>query len=83
MFEDFCSRFDVSGSEVHWKRLAVEPLAGPVYTTGYRDLIPEYASHGLYFAGMFSAPNYPERSMNGAVVAGNEVAALIERTEGR
>jgi len=83
MFEDFCSRFDVSGSEVHWKRLAVEPLAGPVYTTGYRDLIPEYASHGLYFAGMFSAPNYPERSMNGAVVAGNEVAGLIERTEGR
>jgi hypothetical protein len=30
-------------------------------------------------AGMFSFPNYPERSMEGAVVAGQEAAALIDR----
>jgi len=81
MLEDFCSRFNISESEVHWKRLAVEPLAGPVYTTGYRKLMPEYARNGLFFAGMFSPPNYPERSMNGAVVAGVEVAKLIGRPE--
>jgi protoporphyrinogen oxidase len=83
MREDFCSRFDIPESAVHWQRLAVEPLAGPVYTTGYRKLMPEYARDGLFFAGMFSPPNYPERSMNGAVIAGNEVAAMIDRAEGR
>lgn len=83
MREDFCSRFDIPESAVHWQRLAVEPLAGPVYTTGYRKLIPEYARDGLFFAGMFSPPNYPERSMNGAVIAGNEVAAVIDRAEER
>jgi protoporphyrinogen oxidase len=63
--------------EIHWTRMAVNPFAGPVYTIGYRSLIPQYAQDGLFMAGMFSLPNYPERSMEGAVRAGYEVAARV------
>lgn len=77
MLADFCRRFSVSEDEVHWHRLAVDPYAGPVYTTGLRDRLPAYEEHGLFLAGMFSPPNYPERSMNGSVVAGEEVAKRV------
>ena len=79
--KEFCRRFSVPGSAIHWERLAVEPLAGPVFSTGYRQFIPAYREKGLYFAGMFSAPNYPERSMEGSVQAGYAVAEAL--AEGR
>jgi protoporphyrinogen oxidase len=74
MLADFRRRFSVPESAIHWSELAVERFAGPVYTTGFADLIPAYEEHGLYLAGMFSKPNYPERSMEGSIVAGQEVA---------
>jgi len=77
MLDDFCSRFSVSKSEIVWSRMAVDPLAGPVYTTGYKSLIPRYEQKGFYMAGMFSLSNYPERSMEGSIRAGNEVADRI------
>lgn len=77
MLSDFCKRFAVPKTAVHWSELAVERFAGPVYTTGFADLIPAYEEHGLYLAGMFSRPNYPERSMEGSIAAGQEVAARI------
>ena len=80
MLDDFCSRFSVAQKEIHWHKMAIDPLAGPVYTTGYRSLIPAYKQKGLYMAGMFSLPNYPERSMEGSIRAGQDVAACI--TEG-
>jgi protoporphyrinogen oxidase len=77
MLDDFCSRFSVAPTEIHWHKMAIDPLAGPVYTTGYRSLIPAYEQNGLYMAGMFSQPNYPERSMEGSIRAGLDVAACI------
>ncbi|HDR72361.1 MAG TPA: NAD(P)/FAD-dependent oxidoreductase [Methanoculleus sp.] len=77
MLADFRTRFGVGQDEIHWHRLAIEDAAGPVYTTGYRRLIQPYARAGLYLAGMFSAPNYPERSMEGAVIAGRAVAREV------
>lgn len=77
MLSDFCRRFSVPTNAIHWSELAVERFAGPVYTTGFADLIPAYEEHGLYLAGMFSRPNYPERSMEGSIAAGQEVAARI------
>jgi protoporphyrinogen oxidase len=77
MINDFCSRFSVAQNEIRWHRLAVEPWAGPVYTTGYKSLIPAYENQGLFMAGMFSKTNYPERSMEGSIRAGIEVAASI------
>ncbi|PKL68172.1 MAG: amine oxidase [Methanomicrobiales archaeon HGW-Methanomicrobiales-1] len=77
MLDDFCNRFSVAPAEIHWHKMAIDPLAGPVYTTGYRSLIPAYEQKGLYMAGMFSQPNYPERSMEGSIRAGLDIAACI------
>jgi len=79
MVSDFCRRFGVSPAEIRWRALAVEPCAGPVYTTGYRDRLPETVHDGLYLAGMWTRPNYPERSMEGSVRAGEEAAAALLR----
>jgi protoporphyrinogen oxidase len=79
MLDDFCNRFSVAPKEIHWHKMAVDPLAGPVYTTGYRSLIPTYEHKGLYLAGMFSQPNYPERSMEGSIRAGLDIAACVNK----
>ena len=77
MRDVFCKRFSIPSSSIHWERLTVEPMAGPVFTTGYRKLIPQYQEKGFFFAGMFSPSNYPERSMEGSVSAGYNAAAAI------
>ncbi|MDP2796813.1 MAG: NAD(P)/FAD-dependent oxidoreductase [Methanoregula sp.] len=82
MLDDFCNRFSVAPTEIHWHKMAIDPLAGPVYTTGYRSLIPAYEQKGLYLAGMFSRPNYPERSMEGSIRAGLDVAECINERSG-
>lgn len=82
MLADFCRRFSVPEDAIHWHRLSAEPYAGPVYITGYRKLILPYESHGLFLAGMFSLPNYPERSMEGSIRAGFAAAARIARMGG-
>ncbi len=82
MLEDFCGRFHVQPGDIRWHRMAVDQFAGPLYTTGFRKRVLPYQEKGLYLAGMLSGPNYPERSMEGAVCAGEEVAALLARQEG-
>jgi protoporphyrinogen oxidase len=77
MVLDFCRRFAVQEREIHWRRMAVDPWAGPVYTTGFAAHIPGYEQAGLYMAGMFSKTNYPERSMEGSIRAGMNVAGCI------
>jgi protoporphyrinogen oxidase len=79
MLADFRQRFKVPADAIHWHKLAVDPAAGPVYTTGYRRLIPPYRTSGIFMAGMFSRPNYPERSMEGSVTAGIEVAGEVRK----
>ena len=79
MLNDFCRRFGVQESEIRWHRTAVDRFAGPVYGAGYREMIPDYESHGLFLAGMFSRPNYPERSMEGSIRAALEAADRIQR----
>jgi protoporphyrinogen oxidase len=78
MIGDFCRRFSIPKEAIYWHKLAVDPFAGPVYTTGFRRLIPSYGEMGLYMAGMFSAANYPERSMEGSVQAGFGVAGVVD-----
>ena len=82
MIKDFCRRFGVSKKEINWYRLKIENSAGPVYTKGYKKLIPGYEKEGLFMAGMFSLPNYPERSMEGSIIAGKDVASKIIRKYG-
>ncbi|MEF8801556.1 MAG: NAD(P)/FAD-dependent oxidoreductase [Halolamina sp.] len=65
-------------------RLARAPRAAPVYERGYLDLVVPYdlqseVAEGLYYAGMASEAQYPERSLDGGVVAGFECADRIEQ----
>ncbi|MEN6442462.1 MAG: NAD(P)/FAD-dependent oxidoreductase [Methanoregula sp.] len=78
MIADFCSRFGILEKDIHWHRMAIDPWAGPVYTTGYRSIIPPFEKQGIYLAGMFSSENYPERSMEGSIKAGFAVAECIK-----
>ncbi|MFB6108184.1 MAG: NAD(P)/FAD-dependent oxidoreductase [Haloplanus sp.] len=63
-------------------RVARNPRAAPVYERGYLDLVVPYdladeVAEGVYYAGMASRAQYPERSLNGGVVAGFECADRI------
>ncbi len=80
MLDDFKNRFNLNENEILWNRIFIEDDAGPVYTTGYRSKIPGYCIEGIYYAGMFSETNYPERSMEGSIAAGKVVADEIRST---
>ncbi|NUE01100.1 NAD(P)/FAD-dependent oxidoreductase [Halorubraceae archaeon YAN] len=63
-------------------QIARNPRAAPVYERGYRELIVPYdlgedIAPGVYYAGMASHAQYPERSLNGGIVAGFECADRI------
>ncbi|UIP00888.1 NAD(P)/FAD-dependent oxidoreductase [Halobaculum sp. CBA1158] len=63
-------------------RIARAPRAAPIYERGYLDMVVPYdlredVADGLYYAGMASEAQYPERSLNGGVVAGYECADRI------
>jgi len=78
LLSDFCTRFGIPREEIHWHRLRIEPFAGPVYVTGYRSMIPDpNPAPGLFIGGMFSPENYPERSMEGSIRAGEEIARRV------
>ena len=60
-------------------RISRNPRAGPIYERGYLDMVVPYdlaedVADGVYYAGMASASQYPERSLNGGIVAGYECA---------
>ncbi len=55
-------------------------FSGPIYERGYlRKITPYKVAEGFYVAGMTSEANYPERSMNGSLLAGKRVAEKIIR----
>jgi protoporphyrinogen oxidase len=63
-------------------RIARNPRAAPVYERGYLDMVVPYdlreaVADGVYYAGMASRAQYPERSLNGGVVAGLRCADLL------
>jgi protoporphyrinogen oxidase len=80
MFPDF------SRESVERFRLARNPRAAPVYERGYLEKVVPYdlreVADGLYYAGMASRAQYPERSLNGGIVAGFECADRIDARSG-
>ena len=66
---------------VNWVRTAREPRTAPVYTCGYLEEVVPYdlseVAEGLTYAGMASRAQYPERSLDGGVVAGFACADLL------
>ena len=69
-------------------RVARNPRAAPIYERGYLDLVVPYdlaedVADGVYYAGMASEAQYPERSLNGGIVAGFECAdRIVEKADG-
>ena len=73
---------DFDRSSVSRFRVARNPRAAPIYERGYLDMVVPYdlgdeIADGLYYAGMASEAQYPERSLNGGIVAGYECADRI------
>ncbi|MFC3477252.1 NAD(P)/FAD-dependent oxidoreductase [Halobacterium litoreum] len=75
--EDLFPEFD--RSHVNWVETFRNPRTAPVYERGYLDMVIPYdlageGHEGVYYAGMASRAQYPERSLNGGIVAGYEAA---------
>jgi protoporphyrinogen oxidase len=69
-------------SAVEWMEVARNPRTAPIYSRGYLDRVVPYdlgeaVTDGLYYAGMASRAQYPERSLDGGIVAGYECADRI------
>jgi protoporphyrinogen oxidase len=67
---------------VNWVRTARNPRTAPIYERGYLDMVVPYdlsdeVADGVYYAGMASRAQYPERSLNGGIEAGFACADLI------
>ncbi|WP_439027302.1 NAD(P)/FAD-dependent oxidoreductase [Haloarchaeobius sp. DT45] len=78
--EDLFPHFDPE--IVNWVETARNPRTAPVYERGYLDMVVPYdlgaeVANGVYYAGMASRAQYPERSLNGAIVAGYACADRI------
>ena len=69
---------------VNWMEIARNPRTAPIYERGYLDMVVPYDLGGdiadcIYYAGMASRAQYPERSLNGGIEAGYAAAdALLE-----
>ena len=83
---------DFDRDAVNWVKTARNPRTAPVYERGYLDMVVPYdlgdaVADGVYYAGMASRAQYPERSLNGGIVAGYEcadrIAASLESTGAR
>lgn len=83
MFLRDLEKFGVKNSELNWIRIFRAKFSSPIYEKGFLKKITPYRVHeGFYIAGMTSRPNYPERSMNGSLIAGKEVAEQVKRDLG-
>jgi len=79
--EDLFPDFD--RESVSWIETARNPRTAPIYERGYLDMVVPYdlgdhVAEGVYYAGMASRAQYPERSLDGGIVAGFECADLID-----
>ncbi len=62
-------------SKIRWIQTGRRAYTAPVYEVGYLDQIVQYdltstVGQGVYYAGMGTRAQYPERSLNGAIKAG-------------
>ena len=72
------SKYGLDEKKIKWWRVFRAKHSGPIYERGYLKRITPYRiRNDFYIAGMSSKTNYPERSMNGSLLAGKEVAEII------
>ena len=72
------SDYGLDEDQIKWWKVIRAKYSGPIYETGFlKKVTPYRILDDFYIAGMTSMPNYPERSMNGSLLAGKEVAEKI------
>jgi len=75
---------DFDRESVNWIQTARNPRTAPIYERGYLDMVVPYdlgdSVPGVYYAGMASRAQYPERSLDGAIEAGYAAADAIVET---
>jgi protoporphyrinogen oxidase len=77
---------DYERGEENWMKTARNPRTAPIYERGYLEKVIPYdlseaVAEGVYYAGMASRAQYPERSLNGGIEAGFACADLIAEGE--
>ncbi|MDD1725176.1 MAG: NAD(P)/FAD-dependent oxidoreductase [Methanospirillum sp.] len=82
MIHDFSRKFSVHPDEIIRAEMSCSRYAGPLYLTGYREMMDKVHVPCLFMAGMFSPENYPERSIEGSIRAGFRVAEELVRSCG-
>lgn len=83
LFLSDLKRFGVDEGDVNWMKIFKAKYSSPIYERGFlKKITPYRVREGFYMAGMTSRPNYPERSMNGSLRAGREVAEQIKKDFG-
>ncbi|AKG91000.1 Protoporphyrinogen oxidase [Geoglobus ahangari] len=71
-------RYGLDAEGIRWWKVFRAKYSGPVYERGFRRKITPYrVAEGFYVAGMTSEANYPERSMNGSLLAGKKAAEQL------
>jgi len=77
-------KFGLKKESINWIKIFKARYSGPLFEKGYLKKITPYKTklEGFYVAGMTSRPNYPERSMNGSIKAGIEVAEVVKKDFG-
>jgi len=71
-------KYGLEERSIRWWRVFKAKYSGAIYVKGFRKLITPYRlADGFYYAGLTSKDNYPERSMNGSLLAGKNVAELV------
>ena len=73
---------DFDRGSINWIRTARNPRTAPIYERGYLEMVVPYdlseaVAEGVYYAGMASRAQYPERSLNGGIEAGYACADRI------
>ncbi len=76
-FVEDLKKYGVGEADINWHRTLYETATAPMYNRSYRYVPYESNIKGLYFAGLFSRPNHSGRLVNGSILAGKEVAGLI------
>ncbi|MBO8181613.1 MAG: NAD(P)/FAD-dependent oxidoreductase [Archaeoglobus sp.] len=77
-------KYGLKEKDVNWIKIFKAKYSGPIFEKGYLKKVTDYRTpiKNFYVAGMTSPPNYPERSMNGSIKAGLEVAEVVKNELG-
>lgn len=82
-FKADLKRYGISDEDINWQRTFYGTDTAPMYNRSYRYVPYETPVSGLYLAGLFSRPNQTGRTVNGALIAGREVAQIINERQAK